>query len=536
MSISQEKLDSFQARMSAWVASQGILFQLKHGGSVQGARHSLIGSALSLGLRLALVLVVVALGFWWYLNKRVHSASFSEGISTGLTAGFGADELELGGVTRERGYLRISSLKASGGEASFFKPTDVETDDDVPVPGLFAKGISTKMGLLDGVVTDWDGESVDVEEMTIELRSGAESAEDGAGLFDKLFAQSETFRFSRLDVADATIRWGYSEATRGEIRNASMVAVRSGEGWALSFGNGLFSQNWIRDLRINRIEARVSPDGLEISSAELKQGDGVLSFTAEVSGPVTDPRLSGAGTFQSLSITPFLEPEVRSYLGGDISGEFTLGGSTYAQEGVQISADIEMRDASDQLELRDAFALFKAISVVDRHRSYKRVRFAEGRFRMETGAKRMVVSGIDLDANKVMKLTGDFLVRRPTEEEVNELLNLEEEGQTVGSAFEEAGLDPAQAARERQRRVPILEGAVRLGLHPESFSRSMRLDKQYPVDPDGQQRWVDVPLRGDLFKAGVDLAEEILLPNKPDTEQIVPAAIGVGTGEDQPTP
>jgi hypothetical protein len=266
---------------------------------------------------------------------------------------------------------------------------------------------------------------------------------------------------------------------------------------------------------------------------------------------------------RSLAIDPYLAPKVREFVGGDLSGEFTIGGSPYVATGVTMKADISLQ-SDDQVELRNRIALFRSISVVDRLRSYKNLRFRTGSFTLETGAGVAVFSDIELRADEVMRIEGAFLVRPPTREEIDEALRPEasegggapaepatgaggdgEEGgagqdavageeltlkdlakeareSDVDGALRDAfrfnaGLEPDSmlklegAERKRQEQDLVLQGELRFGLHPMAFERAPKLIERYPVDGESGMRWLVVPLNERLYEAGVGLAEEILL-------------------------
>ncbi|NIP98586.1 MAG: hypothetical protein GWO24_36315, partial [Akkermansiaceae bacterium] len=202
------------------------------------------------------------------------------------------------------------------------------------------------------------------------------------------------------------------------------------------------------------------------------------------------------------------------------------------------------------VELRDRLPLFKAISVVDRKLSYKNVRFIRGGFTLETGGGVAVITDVDLEAPDIMELEGEFLSRRPTTAEVDEALKIEKRDDDPQGQVEEEPVEPkpreltlreaARVAREkgteedafkallteartlsplsaryvnearaRQERGPILEGKLRVGLMREALQPSARLANLYPVDEKTGLRWLDLPLQGAIYEAGVELAEEI---------------------------
>ena len=67
MQVNQKKLDQFQTRMSAWVAGQGLLFQLSHGG--RGASSAIMGWVTRITLRLSILLAVGAVLLYGYLMR-----------------------------------------------------------------------------------------------------------------------------------------------------------------------------------------------------------------------------------------------------------------------------------------------------------------------------------------------------------------------------------------------------------------------------------------------------------------------------------
>ena len=88
MQISQEKLNEFQGRMSNWISSQGLLFQLRHGGSVRGAHSSVFLWFVRMGVRLFILAAIVALAVWLYLAKRVDLGGFRSALNESIAAIF----------------------------------------------------------------------------------------------------------------------------------------------------------------------------------------------------------------------------------------------------------------------------------------------------------------------------------------------------------------------------------------------------------------------------------------------------------------
>jgi hypothetical protein len=539
MSIDPERLNAFQTRMNEWVSGQGLLFQLSHGGTVQGGKSAFFAGMMRLVVRGILLLMVLGVVGWILMAKRVQFGWFRDQLGEGISTVLGADSAEVGGVGRERGQLTIAKIVLEGGEESFFYNAEMS-------------GVRTTMGLTDGMLTPWDGGRVWIKELHTKVKSGADTDEAAAKAFQSIFRGSDRFQFRVVDVEDATVTWGYSAMHRGSIRDSHLVATKTDDGgWNMVFTGGRLSQNWLRRLEIERIEVLVTPDGVVFEDVRLKQESGTVQMRVEFMTGGSRPTMKGAGSFNGVPIGNLIAPEYREFIGGEFSGSFTLDGSTNSQEGFGMTVKVKLEEG-DRIELRDRFSMFRAISAADRFRSYKKVRFDTGQFDFQTGGGLMKVSDIWLSAQDLMRLEGGFLVRPPTNEEVAALLKVGARA-TVGGlplgrrpgdedAGDELSLKRAGAAKkkddkngirpsiilgkefgggetrlleedalQREQSAPILEGRVRLGLIREVFDRSPALERLYPVDPDEGVRWLELPLNGNIYSVGVKQAKDLLL-------------------------
>ncbi|NNM28986.1 MAG: hypothetical protein HKO57_05655, partial [Akkermansiaceae bacterium] len=408
--IDPQRLHAFQLRMARWVASQGLLFQVRHALGVRGAGTSFLAGILSLFGRLLILGVLCAGAFWLFLMKRVEFGWFRTDLSENVAEAVNADVASFGGLRTERGSLVIGKAALEGGADSFFERAEL-------------RSARTKMQLLDGVTRGWNGEEINVEQLKIRVKAGADSDEAAARAFGALFFDTGQYRFARMKVESAHVDWGYSEANRGSIVDSKMVVEPDGDGWKVVFTGGTFSQNWLQRLGIERLEVAIRREGVEITEARLTKGSGTVQFSAKIGGGAV-PAVEGAGTFASLRIEDFIDSDFRTYLGGDLSGDFKIGGSTNSQEGVALDCSIVLAEG-DTIELYDRISLFRAISAVDRLRSYKKVRLTRGTFHLATAGGTMRINDIALESPSVLRLEGDLLVRPPTEEEVAAMMDAE---------------------------------------------------------------------------------------------------------------
>ena len=564
MQGNQKKIDEFQSRMSDWVARQGLIFQLMHGGSVQGASSALLGWFAGIAFRVLILVLIGGLILFGYLVRRPFSENFNADLKIVVEESLDAGSVVLGPTSRKNGYLEITSLDMVGGDDSFFDRASI-------------RNCKTRMGLLAGLVSKWRGESIEIERLEMAIKSGSDEP-DGAGAFEAIFQQGDDFSFERIEVADASLSWGtestdailsrgieeadaslgrgYSEFTEGRIENAKLSAQRNEDGWRLTVTGGTFSQNWLKGLRIDVLECWLTREGVQIVEGRMRSGNGLVTLAAEVRGPVTDPQVTGSGQMKNFPFGQSLNPEVEAFVRGSLSGSFTLGGSPYSSSGIAITAEIVM-DSEDEIVISDEIKLLDAISLVDRYRSYKKVRFRSGSFNMETDKNVAVFKDIRLEAKDHMALEGEFMARPPLQKEVDAAIYLDEDGKPATfRKAEDPGeelvrppvsgdinlAEAARAAREnsendakikayfesevlglemRQREedvraiyrlIPFIQGNLRLGLHAKAFEqkRSQQLSELYPVEEASGLRWLELRANHSLPSLGAEMARNIL--------------------------
>ena len=544
MQVNQKKLDQFQTRMSAWVAGQGLLFQLSHGG--RGASSAIMGWVTRITLRLSILLAVGAVLLYGYLIRKPFSPSFGESLRLAVQEGLGAESVEMGPTGRKEGQLDLSSLEMEGSEGAFFDR-------------LRARNIKTRMRILSGTAGVWRGEVVSAEQLDVKVKSGSERL-DSEKVYGAIFHEGEGFTFDRVEVEDATISWGYSASTAGGIRNTRLSGKRNETGWRLKMKGGTFSQNWLKDLTIDSLECQISSEGVQIVDAQFSKGEGKMVLAGRVRGPVVDPQVELSGNMKGFPLAGCLQSEVAAVLNGRVSGEVQLGGSPYGASGITVSSQIVLAPG-DEIIVTDEIELLDVISLVDRYRSYKKIRFRSGGFDLETGKNVAVISDIRLEAKDHARLEGGFLSRRPSDKEISKAIfeteierdggssgdttvdgNLEEgasapefnladaaraarsvsdSGETIRTIFQsevfgEEVQQREEAARANYRRIPYLEGEVRMGLNARAFEekRSPALAQMFPVEEGSGLRWLRIRLDQSLPFAGADLAEKILSHGK----------------------
>lgn len=536
-----QESQEFNERLSQWIASQGFWFQLRHSISGGGGWSIAMFHLLRIVFRVFLLLLVIALGFGIFLMKRVGSESFVEEARDGFVEATSAKNVEIIGFKRGQGGGIIRRIGAEGSAESFFRSFE-------------AGNLTFDMSLWDGFFGSWDAGIVKAQWIDVEIKSGASSAQEATNAAEGLFVQRQGFEVQGWEVSDARISWGYSERGYGGIQGSKMTANRVGDAWRFAFEGGTFSQNWIRNFEIVELVMICRPGELLVKKGRLKVGDGFLEFRdVRVDGGQV-PTFEGTLVLQNVPLKRLIPSKINELVGGSISGEFELSGSTNLPEGVSLNGMVKL-GGQDSISIRNGFPLLEALDVVDVFNNYKRVDFESGEFKMETHNGELKLTGVMLNSREMVSLAGRLSVRRPLDEEVKQQLGddgmdlpmpsglrddeKEKMELTLRRAAKEAkkkkGEDSDEPegentqffadigetrqlrreAMNRARKMLIFDGGFRMTIPSDAFERSRTLRERYPVDEDGRIG-LDVPLQGSLAELTLRQAEEILRLNNED--------------------
>lgn len=528
-----ENTQDFNERLNQWAASQGFWFQLRYTVVGQGQSSVLVVHFLKLLMRVGLFALVVALGFGFYLWKRIDSPDFREGLVDSMRTTFAAKEVEIQGFDRDQGQAVIRRVGMTGGEESFFDT-------------MVLTNARLNMGLTDGFMTDWRAGTIQIDECQLELRPGLNSEGAVAASLQTIFEGREGFDVQGFEVRSMNLSWGYFERAFGRISGSEVWIGRTADGWRMRFEGGRFSQNWLRDFEIQEMVVVLNRDGLVFDRAVLKAGDGTVNFReVKVSGGLR-PELSGMLDLNRVPLKQLIPQNAQEMVSGTITGQFRLGGSINSVGGVEIEGDVFF-DGIDHITLRNRLRLLDALDVIDPFRSYRKVVFNEGSFHLKTGGGRMEVSEIGLEADELMAMKGAFTIQRP-KQGADALLEgaSDGSGSQVGSGGDSMKIDLSEAAKaaaenrekgldsevddntekffealeqdREMRRMMIarpleayqFQGEVVLTLPSDVFDRSSQLLQRYPPDAASGEIEVRVPLAGKIDEITVDFSDQLL--------------------------
>lgn len=533
MNAREEKRAAFNEQMNEWVSRQGLWFQLRHAADGQ----TIVARLLRVFIRLFIILVIALFFLWLYLVKRVEGDAFNAKITTALEEVLAAENCEVGSIHKARDTITISSVKADGTAGSFFHKAA-------------ARVIRLNMGITDGVIGKWSADAVNITQLDLEVKAGDRDDAAAAKSFAALFAKYENFEFERIEVDVANIQWGYSETNSGSITNTTMSVVRNGDSWNIELSGGMFSQNWLRNLEIQKMIVVCDKKGIHIKEAKLRSGLGTVAFSLDM-GSGGKPEANGTLQLTSMPLKALLPARYEDWLAGTISGKGKISGSTNSQEGIVMDIDFTLGEG-DVMVLRDRLPLLSALSVVDLYNSYRKVSFDEGGFHIKTGGNRMEVSQVALQAGNLLDLKdGQFVVRPPTNKEIASALNIKDL-EVVNKVIENkwkfeddemiragtSGGELSHAARGvvgevvqgksdvtkvkdvlttsilNESKVSIFEGSVQIGLNGDAFDKAEKLKAAYPEDEASGRIWVRVPLNGRLQTLTLKQARKFYIMGK----------------------
>lgn len=531
-----EQFQNFQERLSQWVSSQGFWFQLRYSLSGGGAKGALAFHLLKIATRLGIFIIILALGLVWFLARQTGTKGYHEKLKASFKEKLRAEEVEMQNFSREQGEFEIGRMAFKGGERTFFS-------------GLEIQNMKCRMGMFDSMSKSWDPGLIEISSAYIDLRAGADSQQASKSMADVLFQDTGRVSLNSIQVSSMTMRWGYSDRSRGSIEGSNMRAQRLPDSWRLRFRGGTFTQNWLKRLEIVELDVVFGRQGILFETAIFKKNNGNISFSGLKVKAGERPDVSGKMILQGVDIASVVPAAVRNFVEGTFSGEFRVFGSTNSTEGVGFEGKVEL-DKENVIVIRDRIHLLKALSVVDGFNNYRRVDFNKGSFEMRSADGKLELTDVDIRAQYLFTMKGNLTVRQPNEEEAgnfddskggmdqfdaliaDDALNSEMEVTLRGAAestndkgkvgfkkaevslFDRLGLGAAdrrlqETASERVFRTYRYEGDFSITLPKDAFSRAPQLIEAYPARASDGRIPMEVPISGVLYDLTLKQSEEI---------------------------
>lgn len=532
-----EQLQNFHLRLSQWVSGQGFWFQLRYSLTGGGKKGLLTFHVVRLAARFAMFLLVVAAVALYFLFKQTDMQSYQQQVRASLTQKLGAEEIDMRGLVQVQSQFSISRLAMIGTEDTFF--TELEM-----------RNLKCKKSLFNVFRKQWDPGVVTISRVDLGLRAGSDSPEAAEAMAKIYFQKIEGLNLRTIVVNDMSIRWGYSERTRGSIIGSNMRAERIPDGWKLKFKGGTFTQNWLKRLEIEELDVAFDRKGIVIEKALFRKKEGYISLLDVKVTAGERPEVNGMIRLRKMDISSLLPIAVRNFVEGTLSAELKVFGSTNSIEGVGFEGNVAL-EGEDVVTIRDRIHILRAISVVDAFNNYRRIDFREGSFHMKTHGGKLEITAAQLGAGDLFGMKGSITVRLPTQEETaafsanvvsgdadTAILNDDEFESELDITLERAAGQAEEAKRqgfgkegdeslfdklglsienrrleergaERLSRSLRYEGEVEISLPKEAFDKAPKLADMYSLRDGSGRILMRVPLEGVLYDLTLKQADEI---------------------------
>lgn len=477
--VDEQRLKSYQFRITNWIGRQGLLFQLRY--IRLTSRGSLRGGLL--GFFLALAGVSLGGGVLGFAALKIYQKSdfFYEKLDQHLAESLGAGEIKTRGFSRQGGQGSYRRLSLTGSENSFYYQGTI-------------LGLKAEMPLLTGVTSDWSPESVSIESADFSLKAGGRRTEmeKAMGGILKTFGD---FPLNRIRIADLSCEWGYSKLTLGGFYNTRFDAIWDGDRWTISVKGGYFRQNWIGPLAVEEGSLSVGPEGIRVNSLVLVAAEGRLELEGTIAGPLEMPVFDLRGNFTNLPVAEMFDLEgVRKdrFIQGTVSGELKVSGSTNRR--IETEGRVVL-GKGDEILIRDQWRLLRALSTVTRDGTYLRIAFGTGSFDFKSGDAQCEVTNIDLLADRVGRLSGSFSTRLPSQEEAAKYLDIK-----LTDGFSRSLTDTSSAQKLEDDRL-----SIRRRVLGENEDFGIELDLGVDGEPDSSVDEISKELAGQRLKREMSL-------------------------------
>ena len=398
----------------------------------------LLGYAWRLGL-----VALLAAGVYWYLfRSHLAGEAFARRFGELVQSALGAETAQISRLEWHGGRASARQFSATGGPESFFRTLEAsEVSFQVPfsmyrepewrlnrveagsvqvefrsgglnvtkpaeepdleaVPEAFAPPVLTAPGedlKLDAAAPDPslapEAKGRDKRVLDLDLRK------DGLDVAPPL----RRLDLGGLEAARFSAGWGMTEATRGELRDASLWASRERDGaWVIEVPAGTLNQNWLRGLKLSNLRARYADGVLYLENTPVRIGEVAATLggrirCAEV--PVFELALQA----ENLPLETFCGDPFDRFFNLQASGTLHIGGSTNLSSGITVAASLQATGGSIRgLPIQQALA-----------NATTRIRFREfeitgGSVEFATGGGRLEVKSFTLASRTDVALRGRF--------------------------------------------------------------------------------------------------------------------------------
>jgi hypothetical protein len=453
--------------------------------------------------RLGFVALLGLAVYYFLFRSHLASKEFATRLAGQVKTSLGADTAQLTTLKWNGGHATARQFSATGGDGAFFR-------------SLEAQDVAFRVPFSMYWAPEWRLPRVEAGSLQVEFRSGGLHAQEAPGM-DPLLGDTpeglsppvltapgaslsldvdapdpsvapevkpgdkrvldldlrkdgfsvsprvESVRFGGVEATRFSAGWGMSDSTRGELRDASLRAMRGHDGaWSIEIPAGTLRQNWLRDIHVTNLRARYADGVLTVENTPVQ----VAGVPAMLAGQVTcaaTPKFDLTLQGEAMPLETFCGEPFDRLFNLQTTGTFTIGGSTNLATGVTVTAALQATGGFIR-----GLAIQQALATATTRIRFREFEITGGTLALTTGGGRLEVTAFDLVSRGDVTLRGRFGYR-----------------DSMFSGQLELGVDPALL----QKLAPEVQ------------------DQFFPASAEGK-RWISVPLEGDHEQLTVALARE----------------------------
>ncbi len=498
-----QKQQDFESRLSQWASQQGMIYQLIN--PVYLGKPHFLQKFWSVFSRLLLVsLMIGGIAGWGYYRSHLKSESLTKVVQESFQKVFKAQTVEVQSVRFRKGTLSIPSLQAEGLDHTFFDQISFKV-------GSTSYSLWKLLGFSKSSPASL---KLNTNEAEIELQRHFESEAQAQQAYETLFQKASSavgVKISRLELI-----WG------GSITNTRLTANRSQERWDVVCEGGAFTQGFLKNIPLERLTLSLEPEGI-IKVKELilsPSAGGKIVLKAEIKPDPSwlQPTIKGEGDFEGVDIARFISNDESHYIKGKMNAAFTFTGPINRISDLVYSFKAQVSEEFP-LTFSEKNELLTRLTIVDQTVFQPRLIAVKGSYQLEISNKGVRFHDVDLECDCGRILRGDFLARKLTKDEMKDVLGIEDPGpdkaKKTSSLYDdlEGNTDLSIAAGGRHILGAVRDSALSglanryvyygdlsLGMKKEAFEGVIPLQEMFPVDEQGERRWLFLPLTGQYIE------------------------------------
>lgn len=204
-------------------------------------------------------------------------------------------------------------------------------------------------------------------------------------------------------VREARFRWGASTGAKGELNGAALVIKPSGESWHMDVAGGRLVQSGWPELLLESARLRYRGGTFFVTESSLRNGQGTVAVTGEIS------EAHGSdlhAVLTDIDVAPFLEPDWRAKLTGQLSAEVSFQTPSGAKPEVTVATG-SARISGAQIA---ALPVLDQIALFTQSQRFRRLTLTTASCDFTRDKKSFTARNVVLESAGLLRMEGEFRV------------------------------------------------------------------------------------------------------------------------------